>query len=122
LFKVIVAGSRGFNDYDLLKAKLDIILSSIQEDEIEIVSGTAYGADQLGECYAVEKGLKVKRFPADWDKHGKRAGYLRNEEMAKYADALVAFWDERSSGTKHMIDLARKHNLLVRVIKYGEDK
>ena len=59
-------------------------------------------------------------FPADWDKHGKSAGYKRNLEMAENADALIAFWDGESRGTKHMIDIAKEKNLLTRIIRYDE--
>jgi len=114
--KVIIAGGRFFNDYDLLCRKADKILS--RQSEIEIVSGAARGADKLGERYALERGYPVKRFPADWGTYGKRAGYIRNEEMGEYADALIAFWDGRSRGTKHMIDIAEKQDLLLRVITY----
>ena len=114
--KVIIAGGRDFNNYNLLCQKADKILS--RQNEIEIVSGTAKGADKLGERYAEERGYPVKRFPADWGTHGNRAGYLRNEEMAIYADGLIAFWNEQSRGTKHMIDLAELHKLKVRVITY----
>jgi hypothetical protein len=82
----------------------------------EVVSGTARGADRTGEQWASENNVPVKRFPADWDKHGKRAGYLRNADMAEYAEALVAFWDGQSRGTKHMIDLAEKAGLRVSVV------
>ena len=116
MVKIIVAGSRNFNDYDLLKEKLDFLIKG--RKETEIVSGTAKGADFLGEKYAKERSLVVKRFPADWDKYGKRAGYVRNEEMAKYADACVCFWDGSSRGTEHMINLAKKHNLRTIVINY----
>lgn len=112
--KVIIAGSRDFNDYDLLKSKCDKILS--QQTNIEIVSGTAKGADTLGERYAEEKGYKLTKFSADWENKGNSAGYLRNEQMAKYADTLIAFWNGRSRGAKHMIDLAYKYKLKVRVI------
>ena len=117
MFKVIIAGGRDFKDYDLLKTKLNKILSNINT-QIVIVSGKARGADSLGERYANEMGYEVAEFPANWDKYGKRAGYIRNEEMAKYADACVCFWDGKSKGTKHMIDLANKHNLKLRVISY----
>ena len=92
--KVIIAGGRTFNDYDLLCKFCNKALSL--QTEIEIVSGTANGADKLGEKYANENGYSIKQFPADWDKYGKSAGYIRNEEMAKYADALIAFWDGKS--------------------------
>jgi hypothetical protein len=113
--KVIIAGGRDFNDYEKLRIYCDHILED--QTDIEIVSGTARGADQLGERYAKEKSYKVTRFPADWSK-GKSAGYVRNEEMAKYADALIAFWDSKSKGTGHMIDLAKKYKLKLRICDY----
>jgi hypothetical protein len=116
MFKVIVAGGRDFSDYDLLKSKLDNLL--VDRDPVEIVSGTARGADKLGEFYAKRTQLAVALFPANWDLYGKSAGYRRNEEMAEYADALVAFWDGKSRGTKHMIDLANKSGIQVRVVNY----
>ena len=71
----------------------------------EIISGTAQGVDKLGEQIAQKYGIPVKRFPADWSRFGKSAGYRRNTEMANYADTLVAVWDGQSKGTKHMIDI-----------------
>ena len=114
--KVIIAGSRNFEDYDTLKKVCDFMLS--RQDEVEIVSGAAKGADTLGEIYANEKGYPIKQFPANWKQQGKRAGYLRNEEMADYADALIAFWDGESKGTEHMINLAKKRGLKVKVHKF----
>lgn len=111
--KVIIAGGRNFNDYEKLCQFCDNALS--KQTEIEIVSGTANGADKLGEKYANDKGYPIKQFPADWDKYGKSAGYIRNAQMAEYADALIAFWDGKSRGTKHMIDLAKRANLKVKV-------
>lgn len=115
--KIIIAGGRTFNNYDLLCQNCDKILSL--QTEIEIVSGTANGADKLGEKYAKEKGYKIKQFPADWNRYGKSAGYKRNEEMAKYSDALIAFWDGKSIGTKHMIDLAKSYGLKVKVVVFN---
>jgi hypothetical protein len=116
-FKVIIAGGRTFNNYDLLCQNCDKALSL--QTEIEIVSGTANGADKLGEKYAKENGYSIKQFPADWNKYGKSAGYKRNEEMAKYSDALIAFWDGNSKGTKHMIDLAKRYGLKVKVVIFN---
>jgi hypothetical protein len=113
--KVIIAGSRGFSDFQLLFTKCEEILKD--KSEIEIVSGTAKGADKLGEHYASLKGHSVAKFPADWDKHNKQAGMLRNREMAEYSDCLIAFWDGESRGTKNMIDLAQSKGLEVHVIK-----
>lgn len=110
--KVIIAGSRVFNNYNLLKEICDELLN----DSFEIVSGTAKGADQLGEKYGLENNLKIKRFPADWNTYGKSAGYIRNEEMAKYATHCICFWNGESKGTKHMINLANKYELKLKTI------
>ena len=115
--KVIIAGGRNFNDYELLKAELNILIvpTIMLHRNIEVVSGTAKGADQLGERYAKEYNLLLKQFPADWDKYGKSAGYYRNKQMADYATHCVCFWDGISKGTKMMIDLAKAANLKVQV-------
>jgi len=119
MMRVIVAGTRTFKDYELLRSKLDEFLKDIED--IEIVSGSARGADALGERYAKEKGYKITRFPADWNRFGKSAGYIRNKEMAKYSTNCIVFWDGKSKGTKHMIDLAKKHELKLKVILFTED-
>ena len=118
--KVIIAGGRDFKDYKLLKEKCDFYLSKAiaDKDNIIIVSGTANGADKLGEKYAQEKGFTIERHPAKWEELGKKAGYVRNKEMAEVSHALIAFWDNKSRGTKHMIDLAKKRKLHVRVVSY----
>ena len=117
--KLIVAGTRDFNDYVLLAAKLDAILANTPKDQIEIVSGTSAGADKLGEQYAISNNLGLKRFPADWKKYNKKAGPIRNEEMAQYATHCVCFWDGKSKGTANMIELANQYNLVLRVIQYA---
>ena len=123
LFKLIVAGSRTFrpSDSETIEylAKLDKQLSEkTTTHRIVIVSGTAAGADRFGEYYAQLRGYTVERYPADWATHGKSAGYKRNVRMAKVADALTTFWDGESRGTKHMIDIARSHNLPTRTINF----
>jgi len=124
--RVIIAGSRDFNDYELLKkSAIEIITNkTIFPDLTTIVSGGARGADKLGERFADDMGLEIVRFIPDWDNLGKRAGYVRNEEMAKFSvqdgneGMLIAFWDGESRGTNHMINLAKKHGLEVHVINY----
>ena len=112
--KCIIAGGREFNDELLLKLWADRILAVGDT----IISGGARGADRLGEEYADNDGHPLEVYPADWDRYGKRAGYLRNEEMAKQADTLLAFWDGESKGTKHMIDIALREGLNVVVVRY----
>lgn len=118
-FNVIIAGGRDFNDYELLKSKcLSLLRNKMDECDVQVVCGCARGADTLGKQFAEEFGLKVLEYPADWDKYGKRAGYIRNEEMSKVSNALIAFWDGKSKGTKHMIDSAKKYKLDIRIIDY----
>lgn len=127
--RVIIAGSREFNDYELLKKfAIEIITKkTMLPDLTRIVSGGARGADTLGERFANEMGLEITRFIPDWDGLGKRAGYVRNAEMAKFAvednndGMLIAFWDGQSRGTKHMIDLAKRYGLEVHVVNYKEN-
>ena len=127
--RIIIAGSRNFNDYEFLKREvLNIVKYDNRPKEyVKIISGCARGADTLGERFAKEFGLEVKKFPADWDGLGKRAGYVRNAEMAKFAvednsyGVLIAFWDGQSRGTKHMIDLAKRYGLEVHVVNYKEN-
>ena len=130
--RVIIAGSREFNDFPKLMNSSIEILTEISKkrddlDRIRIVSGTARGADKLGEQYSKIAGYELSKFPADWDGLGKIAGYVRNAEMAKFAveddsyGVLIAFWDGQSRGTKHMIDLAKRCGLEVHVVNYKEN-
>lgn len=115
--RTIIAGGRDFNCYSFLSSEIDTFRRSISS-EVTVISGRARGADKLGERYASDNDLKVRMFPADWDKYGRSAGYIRNSEMVESSEALIAFWDGKSKGTKHMIDLALKKGLLVKVVPY----
>ena len=109
MIKVIIAGSRDFNNYDLLKNKLNQIKQRI--GDFEVVSGCARGADKLGEQFANEFNLSIQKFPANWEKYGKKAGFIRNEEMAKYANGCIVFWNQKSKGTENMINLANQYDI-----------
>lgn len=118
-YRVVIAGGRTFQDYDLLSARCkDILADKMGTFEVTILSGGAKGADQLGERFAKEHNLDIEYHKADWKSFGKRAGLIRNAEMAENADALIAFWDGASSGTKNMIDNAYQNGLIVDIIKY----
>ena len=124
-FSVIVAGSREFNEYDLLSGILDEYLKEKVKAgyKITIISGGARGADHLGERYAKDKGYDLKVFEADWTKYGNSAGMRRNKRMADVANALVAFKYSTlypNSGTENMIDIAREKRLLVKVVEIEE--
>lgn len=123
--RIIVAGSRDFDDYSLLKLTLKEYINGLDIadlSQVVIISGAARGADTLGEYFTYDYQIAVRRFPAKWDELGKRAGWVRNAEMAKYAaekhGVLFAFWDGKSRGTKNMIDLANRYGLEVHVVNY----
>jgi len=119
LFRVIIAGGRYFNSYAMLCNYCDKILSNKAiTHNIEIVSGCCEGADLLGIRYAQERGYSCLRMPADWMNEGKAAGPKRNRRMAEVSNALIAFWNGESRGTKNMIDTAKELGLLVRVKRY----
>ena len=115
-FRVVVAGTRTFRDYDTLSAELNKYLRAYSDKDIIIISGNANGADKLGERYAMEKGYALEKYPALWEKHGDAAGPRRNQQMAEIADAAVVFWDGQSKGSKNMIDCAKKRNIDCKVI------
>jgi hypothetical protein len=117
-YRVIIAGSRSFSNYELLKEHcLSLLQEKMRTHRVIIVSGHAHGADTLGERFAKELGLTVELHPAKWRALGKAAGMIRNAEMARASDALIAFWDGKSRGTAHMISLARRRGLEVTVVK-----
>lgn len=96
--RVIIAGSRG-----ICSCKLVFPLIDKSRFEItEVVSGTAHGADMVGEEWATLHNIPIKYFPASWMQYGKQAGVFRNKDMAEYADAAIVLWDGTSSGAKHM--------------------
>ena len=107
--RTIVAGSRGVEDPALVLAAIQSCGWTITE----VVSGGARGVDSLGESLALQYGVPCKVFPANWSLHGKAAGPIRNEEMARYAQALVAVWDGQSRGTRDMINRAKSLGLFV---------
>lgn len=118
-FRVIIAGGRDFDDYPYLKQKCDALLrDKKRERPIVILSGKCSGADRLGERYAKEQGFEIDPYPADWTRYGASAGPRRNRQMAAKADALIAFHDGRSRGTKNMIEEAEARRLSVRVCLY----
>ena len=129
--RIIIAGGRDFDDYQMLEKEVFRVIretfGAIPRSSIEFISGGANGADKLGERMAAKYGFIRHRIPAKWDVYGKRAGFIRNVEMAMYAKGnpdedviplVIAFWDGNSKGTKHMIETAEKHGIKVVVVRY----
>lgn len=117
--KILIAGSRDFADYELLESTMNQLLLAY-DGNVEIVSGTARGADKLGEQYAKDNGYALKQFLANWSLYGRSAGYVRNAQMADYINMAVIFWDGQSRGTKHMIELCRQKAIKLKVVLYAD--
>lgn len=104
--KVIIAGSRTINDY---KNVVNAIKNS-KFEITEVVCGCAIGIDRLGQQWANVNQIPVKQMPANWNEYGKKAGIIRNIQMAQYADAAIIIWDGKSAGSKNMISEIKKVN------------
>jgi hypothetical protein len=116
--KLIIAGDRNVTNINVVKRALVKFKHEHSDFKVtEIVSGCARGVDTLGEEIASQHKVAIKRFPADWDKYARAAGPIRNEQMAKYADALCAVLTKDSRGTRNMIERAKKQNLIITVME-----
>ena len=117
---LLIAGSREFKNLDMVLS--EFLKHHKERKIIEIVSGLANGPDKLGIEVAKELHLPWAEFPADWDKHGKSAGMIRNSEMADYATRGLIFWDGKSKGTANMIDQLNRRNIPFKLINFLEMK
>lgn len=116
--KLIIAGSRDFSPTpEEIDAVFDDFLF-VKGDVTEVVSGCARGGDWSGERWAERNEVPVQRFPADWNRHGKIAGFVRNEQMAQYADAAFVFWRNQSAGSANMVTQMALLEKPVRVIRW----
>lgn len=131
--RLIICGSSSFWQEDLLVNTMDhmiqklydpIIVSGAQSKRIRMGGREmVVGADYLGEKWAAARWLTIKRYPAAWNRLGRRAGLYRNREMVEYVTGrrpcfCCAFWDGRSTGTADMIELCKTHDIKLRVVKY----
>jgi hypothetical protein len=126
-YRIIIYGPRDYTKYKTVKSGIISVTKDMEQGEIEIVSGgcdvpgvltftrsdgtKVYGADGLGERLAEEMGWPVKPFPANWKKHGRSAGPIRNRQMAEYATHARGFWDILTKGTNSMKTLAEQFSL-----------
>jgi len=116
--RLAIIGSRDFTDFEFMETEVKNSFTNLRDIDI-IVSGGARGADRLAERFAEKYEIPTLIFKADWDRHGKKAGYLRNVDIVKNADYVMAFWDGYSKGTKHSIELAQNvFGVPVKVINY----
>jgi hypothetical protein len=109
-----IIGSRGFKDKELL----DSILTPRKDLIKKVISGGANGADKLGEQWAIENKIETEIFYPDWNKYGKKAGFIRNEDIIKNSTHVIAFWDGESKGTKHSIGLSKKLEKKLKIVLF----
>lgn len=113
--KIAVVGSRDFKPLSLVES----FIQGLPDDSI-IISGGARGVDSIAERAAKNRGLQTIIYPAQWDKYGKAAGMMRNTDIIKDSDIVVAFWDGKSRGTQDSIIKACKYRKYVYLVKTGD--
>lgn len=119
VYRVIIAGSSSFNDEKLFEEKCNNILSAkMKSHKVVFISGTSILISRIIVDYAAIHGIIVEEHPADWNRYGNEASYISNNEMLKYADALIAFWDGKGSKTGALIQSAKEQGIKVAVVKY----
>lgn len=116
--RVIIAGSRSFIHYPTLQGVCNHYLKDIQNPHI--VCGHARGADSLAFTYAKERFLPVKSFHPNWAQYGRSAGFIRNQQMAEFAQALILFWNGTSPGSRSMLQQAKQQGLQIRVFYFNQ--
>lgn len=117
-FRVIIAGSSSFYDYRLFKEKCDFYLSSkIKTHKLTILRGTSKKTEQLIWKYCDENHINIEPYEAEWNVYGQQATYYSNIKKINRADALIAFWDEKSTATRDLIERAKAKGLKFYVVK-----
>lgn len=123
--RVLVCGSRTWTNREMLRRQLDRLVDQCTDNILAVIHGCAQGADLLAKEWATDVAgiytvnVALMEFPANWRIHGKSAGFIRNQQMLTEGkpDLVLAFWDGKSRGTKHMIDLAKKAGVRVEIIQ-----
>lgn len=110
-FRILVCGGREYNDQERVNKILDAAARALADRPVTIIHGNARGADQCADVWAKDRQVQVRPFPADWDTHGKRAGFIRNKQMLDEGKphAVIAF--PGGIGTRMMVGLAKRYNI-----------
>lgn len=122
---IVVCGSRTQNDYDEFSFWLKEYLAAFEGKEYVVVTGAAYyGADAMAALFCEKEGIELREYPANWDTHGPRSGYIRNQEMREIAKSaqeahLIAFWDGTSTGTAEMFDKCMEQKIHTTVVVFS---
>lgn len=116
IVKLAVIGSRGFSDYDFFREKLEYLIKNLGEDITYVSGGCKSGGDALIKRYCDENQYELVEHLPDWDLHGKKAGFIRNQLIVDDATHLIAFWDNQSKGTLSSIKMAEKKRIPIKII------
>lgn len=119
--KIAVIGSRTFSNYPQFCKIMHKLISSY-DNQVELISGGADGADSMAKQFSEEFYINIDVFPAEWDKYGKSAGYRRNHTIWENSDIGIAFWDGKSKGTAHSFDIAKSQKKTLYVFNYLTNK
>jgi len=122
IFKVIISGSRDFNNFNQLVYYADKCLKNKKDCRIIIITSDSKGTDRLAEMYAFHRHYELVKVPTNWVRWHKAAAFKRNVEMAEKANALIAFWDGKSKGTSHLIEVMRGFSKPRRIIYYKSNR
>lgn len=120
--KLLVCGSHSIQNPQWVKDQIEVYWywNLAGYEDLTMIEGAAKGIDTIAKEYARENGWKIEEYPAEWDKFGKSASYIRNEIMVKAADEVLILWDGESKGTKHDIDLCEKYNKPYKILIYND--
>ena len=118
MIKIVIIGSRDFSDYGYFKSEFELFLEENNIKDYKIVSGGARGADTFGRNYAKSQNKEIIEFIPNWEKYGKRAGFLRDYDIWNNSNIGIAFWDGTSTGTAHSFEITKKQNKTLKVIHY----
>jgi hypothetical protein len=117
--KLAIVGSRSIYDYAPVKALLDEVLMDNQHITT-VVSGGAMGIDRFAAIWAKDNNLQLIEHIPDWQTNGRAAGFIRNEQIIKDADYVVAIWDGVSKGTVNSMQWAKRFNKPLMVCNFFE--
>jgi predicted Rossmann fold nucleotide-binding protein DprA/Smf involved in DNA uptake len=114
-----IIGGRSFTDYGIIPRMVEERFTKYGVQVHTVVSGGADGADNCGRWYALNHGMSLTEHYPDYNNHPKKqAPVIRNQWIIDDCDAVLAFWDGASPGTKNAMEKARVAGKVVEVVQY----
>lgn len=116
--KCMISGSRSLNDSKSRCIVFETLNEIHKSTPIYVlISGNANGIDKIAEEWATTHTIEIKKFIPEWEKYKKAAGLMCNKKMLEESDKLIAFWDGKSKGTKHAIEMAMRTEKILKIVK-----